>query len=172
MDNRQSSTCVGSRLLVSACLLGEPVRYDARSKPLKNRDLDRLMQQDRIIPFCPEVAGGLTTPREPAEIRLVNNKRQVITTSGHDVTAAFLEGAEKALTLCRLHDIRVAILTELSPSCGSSQIYDGSFSRKRLNGMGVTTSLLRRHRIKVFSQHQINEAIAMINYAGTEPESQ
>ena len=168
MDNRQSCTGLDSRLLVSACLLGEPVRYDARSKPVCNPDLDKLIQQGRVIPFCPEVAGGLTTPREPAEIRLIKNKRQVITASGNDVTAAFLEGAQKTLKLCQRHGIQVAILTELSPSCGSSQIYDGSFSRKPVNDMGVTTSLLRRHGIKVFSQNQIGEALAMINQADSE----
>ncbi len=145
----------GAKILVSACLLGEPVRYDGQSKSIHNRSLETLNRQNRIVAFCPEVAGGLSTPREPAEISF----ERVVTESNIDVTEAFFRGASETLSLCRQHSIRVAILTELSPSCGSNQIYDGSFTRQRINGEGITTSLLRNHGIKVFSQHQISDAI-------------
>ncbi len=148
-----------TKILVSACLLGEPVRYDGQSKPLNNQVLETLNRQNCIIAFCPEIAGGLSTPREPAEILL----ERVVTESDNDLTEAFLQGANETLSLCQKHSIRVAILTEFSPSCGSNQIYDGSFSRQRINGEGITTSLLRDHGVKVFNQHQISNAVAELN---------
>lgn len=150
------------KILVSAYLLGEPVRYDGQSKSLNNQVLETLNQQNRIITHCPEVAGGLNTPRDPAEIQ----SERVITESGEDVTEAFLQGANATLALCQQHNIRVAILTELSPSCGSNQIYDGSFQRERISGAGITTKLLRDHGIQVFSQHQISDAVAELNQPG------
>ncbi len=151
-----------AKILISACLLGEPVRYDGQSKSINNPSLEALNRQNRIVVFCPEVAGGLSTPREAAEIQSRLAVR-VITRSGQDVTENFQAGAKLALDLCRQHNIRIAILTELSPSCGSNQIYDGSFSRERINGMGITTALLRQHGIKVFNQYQFNEAVAELN---------
>ncbi len=152
------------KILVSACLLGDPVRYDGRSKSLDNSDLDALLAQDRIISFCPEVAGGLAVPRAAAEIQagdgdtVVAGQARVKTRDGSDVTDYFLAGARQALALCRKHDIAVAVLTESSPSCGSSQVYDGSFKRIAVPGSGVTTALLRQHGITVFNQHQFEAA--------------
>lgn len=149
------------KILVSACLLGHPVRYDGRSKALDNSDLDTLLAQDRIISFCPEVAGGLPVPRAAAEIQaadgnaVIAGEARVKTMDGTDVTDYFLAGAQQALALCRIHDITVAVLTESSPSCGSGKVYDGSFNRSLVPGSGVTTALLRRHGIKVFNQHQL-----------------
>jgi len=157
-----------SKLLISACLLGDPVRYDGRAKPLHHAGLATLLEQNRVIPFCPEVAGGLSVPRPAAEIvagdgdAVIDGGARVQTRDGTDVTANFLEGAERALAQCRRHDIRVAVLTESSPSCGSGQIYDGSFSRNAIDGSGVTAALLRRHRIAVFSQHQLDAALACL----------
>lgn len=153
------------RLLVSACLLGDPVRYDGRCKVLENTELQELVKQNRVIAFCPEVAGGLSTPRDAAEIQqgdgvaVIDMLTRVTTINGDDVTDCFLKGAHQALELCQQHRISVAILTESSPSCGSNQIYDGSFSRASHQGVGVTTALLQRHGITVFSQHQISAAI-------------
>ncbi len=153
------------KVLVSACLLGDPVRYDGRSKAIDDTELDELVKQNRVIPFCPEVAGGLPTPRDAAEIQrgdgysVIDGKSSVSTVAGNEVTDAFLCGARLALKLCRQHRIKVAILTESSPSCGSQQIYDGSFNRRIHAGVGVTTALLRRHGISVFSQHQLDDAI-------------
>ncbi len=157
------------KILVSACLLGEPVRYDGRYKQLEYPQLDELLKQDRVIPFCPEVAGGLPVPRDAAEIQagdgyaVLDNLGRVITSNGKDVTDCFLQGAHQALALCQQHAIRVAILTELSPSCGSSQIYNGSFNRSRIHGVGVTTALLQRHGISVFNPSQIGDAISRLN---------
>ena len=158
-----------SRILVSACLLGEPVRYDGRCKELEYPQLDELLKQDRVIGFCPEVAGDLPVPRDAAEIQagdgyaVLDSLGRVITSNGKDVTDCFLQGAHRALELCRQHAIRVAILTELSPSCGSSQIYDGSFSRSRIDGVGVASALLQRHGISVFNQSQVSDAISRLN---------
>ena len=153
------------KVLVSACLLGDPVRYDGRSKATNDADLIELTKQGRIISFCPEVAGGLPIPRAAAEIQhgdgvaVVDGFSTVSTAQGKDVTSAFMRGAKLALELCRQHQIKVAILTESSPSCGSHQIYDGSFTGHSRAGIGVTTALLRRHGISVFSQNQISDAL-------------
>ncbi len=151
-----------AKLLVSACLLGEPVRYDGQSKALKSQLKQLMVIQDRIIAFCPEVSGGLPIPREPAEIQRGQASR-VMTLSGQDVTKAFRHGANLALELCRQHAIRVAVMTELSPSCGSNEVYDGSFRRARIKGSGLTTALLRQHGIKVFNQNQIAKAIIALD---------
>ena len=108
-------------------------------------------QQKLIVPFCPEVAGGLPTPRDPAEIS--NDK--VITNIGDDVTAEFKLGARKALQLCQQHNIRFALLKESSPSCGRNTIYDGSHSGTKVKGMGLTASLLEKNGIQVFSEQQL-----------------
>ena len=154
--------------MVSACLLGNPVRYDGRSKLLENPVLESLMAQQRVIGFCPEVAGGLPVPRPAAEINggdghaVVANRARVCTRDGDDVTDYFITGARRALALCREHDIDVAIMTESSPSCGSGQVYDGSFRRNAIAGSGVTTALLRQHGIRVFNQFQLEEACSYL----------
>jgi uncharacterized protein YbbK (DUF523 family) len=154
-----------NKLLLSACLLGDPVRYDGQSKTLHNAALDKLLSQDRVISFCPEVAGGLTVPRAAAEIHagdgaaVIAKLASVKTQDGTDVSEYFLSGARQALALCRQHGITVAVLTESSPSCGSSRIYDGSFTRNAIPGNGVTAALLAQNGVKVFSQHQLDEAL-------------
>lgn len=157
-----------NKLLVSACLLGDPVRYDGKSKPQSHAGLAALVAQGRVLGFCPEVAGGLPIPRMAAEIqaadgaRVIAGEAKVKTGDGSDVTRFFLSGAQQALALCELHRIGVAVLTESSPSCGSGKIYDGSFTRSTIAGDGVTTALLRQHDIRVFSQFQLDEAIAYL----------
>jgi uncharacterized protein YbbK (DUF523 family) len=154
-----------NKILLSACLLGNPVRYDGKSKTLQNPILDQLLSQDRVISFCPEVAGGLPVPRAAAEIQagdgaaVIAKLARVKTQDGTDVSEHFLSGARQALALCRQHDITLAVLTESSPSCGSSRIYDGSFTRSGIPGSGVTAALLGQHGIKVFNQHQLGEAL-------------
>ena len=157
-----------SKILISACLLGERVRYDGQSKLLSDETLETLVSQQRVIKFCPEVGGGLPVPRPAAEIDggdggdVLTNQAKVITGDGRDVSNHFIEGAQQALALCREHDISVAILTETSPSCGSQQIYDGSFSRKIRRGDGVTSALLKQHGIHVFDQHQLEQAFKQL----------
>ncbi len=156
------------KVLVSACLLGAPVRYDGQDLKSEDRILQQWWQEGRAIPFCPEVAGGLPTPRLPAEItggdgqEVLQNRAKVLDNSGRDLSAQFQSGARQALALCQAQQIRVAVLTDRSPSCGSSLIYDGSFTGTRLPGQGVTTALLEQHGIRVFSQHQISQAAAYL----------
>lgn len=139
------------KILVSSCLLGTPVRYDGTGVQLLHPQIMTWQQQKLIVPFCPEVAGGLPTPRDPAEIS--NDK--VITNIGDDVTAEFKLGARKALQLCQQHNIRFALLKESSPSCGRNTIYDGSHSGTKVKGMGLTAALLTQHAIEVYSESQL-----------------
>lgn len=151
------------KVLVSACLLGHPVRYDGRASG--HPDLLQAWQREgRVVPLCPEVAGGLPTPRPPAEIpggqggAVLDGEAQVVTIVGEDVSAAFLAGARLALELVRRHGIRVAVLKSGSPSCGNRLVYDGTFSGSKINGEGVTSALLRREGVLVFSELELDEA--------------
>jgi uncharacterized protein YbbK (DUF523 family) len=143
------------KILISACLLGQRVRYDAQLKTLQHPLLENWLQQGIVFPACPEVLGGLPTPRAAAEIQ-VNGKIQ--TEQAEDVTEAFQLGAQKTLQIALQQQIKIVILTERSPSCGSNKIYDGSFSRRVIDGQGETTKLLRKNGIFVFNQFQLQEA--------------
>lgn len=141
------------KVLVSACLLGQPVRYDGQSKGIVSDWLRELGAEGRVLAFCPEVAGGLPIPRPPAE----RQGELVVTASGLDVTAEFARGAALALETCQQQGIRFALLKEGSPSCGSGRIYNGRFEGQSVAGEGMTTALLRRHGIAVFSEDQLLE---------------
>ncbi|GHA96144.1 DUF523 domain-containing protein [Modicisalibacter luteus] len=146
-------------LLVSACLAGLNVRYDASNK--LDETVRRLVAEGRAIMVCPEMLGGLTTPREPAEIvgghgqDVLDGTARVMTQSGIDVTAAFLEGAYRTLEKAQSLKATKVVLKEYSPSCGSSLIYDGRFDGKAVAGNGVTAALLQRHGIQVISERQL-----------------
>lgn len=152
------------KVLISACLLGKKVRYDGGALAVADQIVERWRSEGRIVSVCPEVEAGMSTPRPPAEIfkgsgeGVLNGEVDVIEKGGAKVTNDFLAGASIALNLCRKFDISVAILAEFSPSCGSSAIYDGSFSGKKVPGMGVTAALLREHGVQVFSQYEIAAA--------------
>lgn len=147
------------KVLVSACLLGQRVRYDGRDARAIDPRLERLEREGRIVQVCPEVSGGLPVPRPAAELRGL----RIVTAAGDDVTANFHEGARVALELARRHGIRVAILKDRSPSCGSREVYDGSFSGTRRQGEGVTTACLRAHGIRVFGEDEIDEALRLVS---------
>jgi uncharacterized protein YbbK (DUF523 family) len=163
------------KILMSACFLGNPVRYDGSALDVSFKVgldaqaiIDHWLEEGRLVSLCPEVAGGLPTPRPPAEIQfseIASSKKdrsdldwRVITSSGVDVSDSFQRGAEIAAQLCRQHGIKLAILTESSPSCGSSTVYDGQFNRTKVLGEGITTALLRQQGIRVFSQFELAEA--------------
>ncbi len=152
------------RVLVSACLLGEKVRYDGADAASGSRVLRDWLSEGRVVPFCPEVAGGLGVPRPAAEIRgidgyaVLDGTGRVQTREGDDVTGAFLRGAELALQMARSQGVRLAILKEGSPSCGSSFVHDGSFTGQRKAAHGVTSALLERHGIRVFSEACLDQA--------------
>ena len=153
------------KLLVSACLLGDPVRYDGQAQRLADPSLRVWQQAGMLVPFCPEVAGGLPTPRPAAECQ---GDGRILTGSGEDVTAGFRRGAEAALALCRREGIECALLKERSPSCGSQRIYDGRFRGVTLRGEGITANLLRQQGIRVFSEEQLDELKAFVASA-TDP---
>ena len=119
------------KVLVSACLLGMACRYDGRTK--ENADVIRLAKRYTLIPYCPEIYGGLATPREPSEIR----DGRVYTKSGVDVTAQFEKGAAEGLRLCRSLGCDCALLQDQSPSCGCGVIHDGTFGEGLVEGDGV-----------------------------------
>jgi len=156
------------KVLVSSCLMGNKVRYNASCLSIHAADLEWLISNLELIIFCPEVSAGLATPRPPAEIiagkgiDVLDGLASVIGDDGIDVTAQFVAGAENALKLCQKQKIKYAVLAEGSPSCGSSNIYDGTFSGTKIDGSGVTATLLENNGIKVFSQHTIADLCTML----------
>ncbi|WP_237155171.1 DUF523 domain-containing protein [Oryzibacter oryziterrae] len=157
------------RILVSACLLGQPVRYDGNARLTGHAILARWQAEGRVVAACPEGLGGLLTPRPSAEIEraqsgddVLDGRARVFDALGDDVTTAFIAGARATLDLALATGCTHALLTERSPSCGSATIYDGSFSGLRHPGNGVTTALLARHGITVFGDDRIEELDALL----------
>ena len=138
-------------ILISACLLGLPCRYDGRS--VEYTEIEKLKKKYNLIPICPEIYGGLPTPRVPAE----RTGGRVINKDGTDVSENYKRGADAALKLARDFDCKIAVLKERSPSCGSHEIYDGSFQKKLIHGMGVTAEHLKSCGIRVLSENEISE---------------
>lgn len=159
------------KLLVSACLLGQPVRYDGGASG-GHALLQRWQEQGRVIALCPEVGGGLPTPRPAAEIpggqgaAVLDGLLPVVDVAGREVTAAFLAGADMALALVRLHAIRFAVLKARSPSCGNHLTYDGSFSGALVDGEGVTAAALRRQGVRVFNESELEALAALLDQRG------
>lgn len=137
-------------ILVSACLLGVACRYDGKRKP--NEAVIALKEKYNLIPVCPEIMGGLPTPRLPSEIR----GETVIMENGEDVTDKYSRGAEETLRLARLFGCGKAVLKEKSPSCGSGRIYDGTFSKTLTEGNGVTAGILLANGIRVAGETEID----------------
>ena len=137
------------KILISACLLGIPCRYDGKAKP--QPWAEALAARHDLVPVCPEQLGGLPTPRAPSERR----GDRVVMNTGADVTEQYRRGAEAALRLCRLTGCEAAILKERSPSCGCGEIYDGSFSGTLTAGDGVTAELLRKNGIPVYGESHV-----------------
>lgn len=108
-----------------------------------------------LVTICPEMSGGLPVPRPPAELQ---PDGRILTESGQDVSAQFNQGAQNTLQLCQQQHIKIAILKQSSPSCGSQQIYDGSFSGQKIAGMGITAQLLTEHGINVFCEQTLSQA--------------
>ncbi|MBU3014794.1 DUF523 domain-containing protein [Poseidonibacter lekithochrous] len=154
------------KVLISSCLLGEDVRYDGNNSSIamgssftfsqKEIFMDILCDNE-IYSFCPEVSGGLGTPRLPAEIVSTTKPFKVETNNEEDVTIPFLIGAKNALDICKDDDIKVALLKSKSPSCGNIEIYDGTFSNTLVEGQGLTARLLDENGIKVFNETQLED---------------
>ena len=158
---------MSGKILVSACLMGHPVRYDGAAKPLVHPAFQRWRDEGRLVTLCPEMSAGLPVPRPPAEIEnglggkdVLAGRARVMDITGADVTAAFIEGAENALKLARETGCTHALLIDGSPSCGSGFIYDGSFSGRKLAGNGVVAALLSSSGMAVYSHSRIDELVA------------
>jgi len=162
------------RLLVSACLLGEHVRYDGDENSAHVRHLNDALQrwqaEGRIVPVCPEVMGGLPVPRIPAETTsgggegVLKGKSRVINQQGDDVTEAFIAGAQRTLEIAQKQQANLALLAARSPSCGTGLIYDGTFTRKLTAGNGVTVALLTQHGVKCFTPDQADDLIRVMDH--------
>ena len=137
-------------IIVSACLLGIGCRYDGKHKA--SPEVLRLKEKYNLIPVCPEIYGGLPTPRVPSE-RIGDS---VMMKDGRDVTENYQRGARETLELCRIYGVKRAILKERSPSCGKGQIYDGSFSGNLTERDGVAAEHLMRLGIRVLGESEID----------------
>lgn len=149
------------KILISACLLGQKVRFDGGHHLLDNPIIQAWHNQGRLVPICPEVEGGLPTPRTPAET-ITQHPIFITTRNGEDVTPEFLEGAEKTLALAKRERVCCALMKSKSPSCGNKQIYDGSFTKTLANGSGVAASELIRHGIPVFNEDELDALFAFV----------
>lgn len=162
------------RILVSRCLLGENVRYDGGDALLDHPLMQQWQREGRLVSICPELAGGLNTPRAPAEIHggqgleVISGKSQVNDNLGNDVTPEFLRGAKTAAELCRQHKIRLALLKSKSPSCGNQSTYDGSFKGQLIDGEGVTAATLQAMGIHVFNEDQLDELAIYLQQLASE----
>ena len=135
-------------VLVSACLAGVNCKYNGKNN--LNSEILKLVEEGRAILVCPEQLGGLSTPRNPSEIK----SDQVIMNDGTNVTCEYIKGAEETLRLAKLYNINKAILKAKSPSCGNLYIYDGTFSNTLTYGEGITTKLLRENGIEVINEEE------------------
>lgn len=146
------------KLLVSACLLGTPCRYDGEAKG--SEAVRALAEEFEFIPVCPEVLGGLPTPRTPSE----RQGERVVMRDGRDVTVEYRRGAALAVDIAVREGVRAAVLKERSPSCGSGEIYDGSFTGARTAGDGVTAEALRARGIPVFGETETDALRAALGH--------
>ena len=141
------------KIIVSACLLGDNVKYDGTNN--KNNELINFLKDYEVIKVCPECLGGLSIPRSPSEIK----DDKVISKEGINVTNEFILGANKTLKIAKENNIKIAILKKNSPSCGSGMVYDGTFSHKLIDGDGITAKLLKENNIMVFNEDNYHDIL-------------
>ncbi len=146
--------------LISACLLGVNCAWDGTDR-CKDEKVLKLLKEEVLIPVCPEQLGGLRTPRPPQEIQggagrdVLDGRCEVRNVVGEDVTRQFITGAEETLRLARLFKASQFIGKSRSPSCGSGEIYDGTFSGRPIAGDGVTVALLKRNGVEVITEEDL-----------------
>lgn len=138
-----------SKILISACLAGVNCKYNGGNN--ENNKIIELIKNGNVILVCPEQLGGLKTPRIPAE--RIGDK--IVTKENQDVTEEYLNGANEVLKIAKKFNIKQAILKSRSPSCGKSNIYDGTFSNNLINRDGVTAELLRKNGIEVITEEEL-----------------
>lgn len=152
------------KILISSCLLGYRVRYDGADNNIDDQILLQWKQDNRLVSLCPEVSGGLPIPRPACEIvggdgnYVLKSQAKVLSKKGEDFSQQYIKGANIALELVKKYSIKIAILKKNSPSCGNDQIYDGTFTRNKIAGLGVVASLLIQNNVKVFNESQLQEA--------------
>ena len=153
-----------TKILISACLLGRRVRYDGKTLAVSSQILQQWLKADRVVTICPEADAGMGVPRLPAEITggdgfdVLSGYANVVNEVGLDVTDKFILGANLALSLCQQHDISVAVLSESSPSCGSTYLDAGNFDGEIISGRGVLSQMFIDAGIEVFSHTNISDA--------------
>ena len=141
-------------ILISACLVGINCKYNGKNN--YNEKALELVKSGKAIPICPEQLGGLTTPRNPSEIKIINNKRYVINNKNEDVTEQFVRGANEVLKLAKELDVEKVILQSRSPSCGVGKIYSGNFDKKLIDGNGILAQMLIENNIEVIDIEEYN----------------
>lgn len=144
------------KIIISACLLGENVKYNGQNNLIRSPLLEQWMEEGLLVPLCPEVLGGLSVPRPVCE--MVQGTHTVISKEGEDVTAAFDRGAHEALKMAQSEGVVMAILKARSPSCGTGLIYDGTFSGVLIEGSGITSAVLQESGIAVFHEDELLQA--------------
>ncbi|RKL67347.1 hypothetical protein CR203_08205 [Salipaludibacillus neizhouensis] len=148
-------------ILVSSCLAGLQIRNNGTHS--LNNTIKELVEANKAVTICPELLGGFSTPREPAEIiggegdDVLAGKGRVIDRSGNDVSDLYIKGAYATLEKAKEINAEIVVLKENSPSCGSSTIYNGEFAGKKIVGNGVTSALLKRNGIQVISEEEFSE---------------
>ncbi|MGG3890388.1 DUF523 domain-containing protein [Metabacillus fastidiosus] len=153
-------------ILVSSCLAGFEVRYNGSH--CSDNEVQTLISNGKAIAVCPELMGGFSTPREPAEIvggtgeDVLNGRAKVVEKSGRDVTDLYLKGAYETLKKAKEINATTVVLKEYSPSCGSKMIYNGEFKNEKIAGNGVTTALLLKNNIRVISEEKLHDIFAEI----------
>ncbi len=151
------------KIFISSCLMGARVRYDAQSKTLEDQLLTTWRAEGRLVALCPEMAAGLPTPRPAAEIApgataqaVLSGRAGIYNKDGQDMTYDFTQGADLALEVAQQNGCRFALLTDGSPSCGSTYVHAGNFDGQRVSGEGVVAARLRAAGIAIFAQDQLN----------------
>ena len=153
------------KILISACLLGEKVKYNGKDNFQGSEMIQSWQKEGRVVPFCPEVAGGLPVPRNPVEISggegkdVLSGQGKTLDNAGNNLTEAFVAGAQETLLLAKKHNIKLAVLKEGSPSCGSHLIYDGLFRGIKIPGKGVTARLLEQNGIETFNEEELENVL-------------
>lgn len=138
-------------VLISACLLGVDCKYNGSNNKLDDETINSLKEKFNLIPVCPEIMGGMPTPRNPIEI----TDGKVFDYDGGEFTKEFEKGSEEVLKLAKLYDTTIAILKENSPSCGSNYIYDGTFNHQKIKGKGIAALKLSKENIKLFTEENV-----------------
>ncbi|URZ07222.1 2-thiouracil desulfurase family protein [Clostridium felsineum] len=143
-------------IIVSACLLGVNCKYSGENN--FSDKVKEICKGKKVIPVCPEQLGGMSTPRNPAEIingtgkEVLEKNAKVIDNKGRDVTAYFIKGAEETFKIAKLFNCKKAILKAKSPSCGVGEIYNGTFSKTLVKGNGVTAEILKKNGIEIITE--------------------